>query len=94
MCTLPAVIGTVYTILNSQIFLFYYRLTSPTPTGVAPAEFMVKQRPHSQMAMDLIFPSLKDKVSQQQQRQKLQNDRTTRQCTFQQDDLVMIHNFN
>ena len=80
-------ISTVYTKLSH--FLFYYRLTPHTTTGVAPAELMLKQRPHSHM--DLIVPSLNYK---QQQRQKSLHDRTTRQCTFQQDDLVMVHSFN
>jgi len=81
--------GTVVTKLSR--FLFHYRLTPHTTTGIAPAELMLKQRPRSHL--DLIIPSLKDKVSQQQQNQKSQHDRTTRQRTFQQDDLVMVRSF-
>lgn len=82
--------GTVQTKLSR--FLFHYRLSPHTTTGVAPAELLFRQRPRSHM--DLIVPSLKDRVVQQQQRQKSQHDRTTRQRTFQQDDLVMVHGFN
>ena len=82
--------GTIQTKLSR--FLFHYRLMPHTTTGVAPAELMLRQRPCSHM--DLIVPSLKDRVSQQQQRQKSQHDKTTRPRTFQQDDLVMVHGFN
>ena len=47
---------------------------------------MLKQRPNSHMDSSLNY--------KQQQRQKSQHDRTTRQHTFQQDDLVMVHSFN
>lgn len=82
--------GTIQTQLSR--FLFHYRLTPHTTTSVAPAELMLKQRPRSHM--DLIVPSLKDKVVQQQQRQKSQHDKTTRQRTFRLDDLVMVRGFN
>ena len=62
-------------------FLFHYRLIPHTMTGVAPAELMLRQRPCSHM--DLIVPNLKDKIKQQQQRQKSQHDKSTRQRIFQ-----------
>ena len=49
---------------------------------------MLEQRPCPHM--DIIVPSLKDKVEQQQLRQKSQHDKIIRQWTFQQDDLVMV----
>ena len=63
-----------------------------TTTGVAPAELMLRQQPRSHM--DLIVPNMKDKITQQQQRQKSKHDKTTRQRIFQQDDLVMVRGFN
>ena len=67
-------------------------MTPHTTTGVAPAELMLRQQPHSHI--DLIMLNLKDKITQQQQRQKSQHDKTTRQRIFQQDDLVMVYGFN
>ena len=54
--------GTVQTKLPR--FLFHYRLTPHTTTGVAPAELLLKRRPRSHL--DCIVPSLKDRVLQQQ----------------------------
>ena len=82
--------GTIQTKLSR--FLFHYRLSTHATTGVAPAELILKQRPRSHL--DLIVPSLKDRVSQQQHRQKSQHDRTTQQRTFQHNDLVMVRGFN
>ena len=82
--------GTIQTKL--LCFLFHYRLSTHATTGVAPAELILKQRPRSHL--DLIVPSLKDRVSQQQHRQKSQHDRTTQQRTFQQNDSVMVRGFN
>ena len=82
--------GTVHTKLSR--FLFHYRLTPRTTTGVAPAELMLKQRPRSHL--DLIVPDLKKKVTHQQWRQNSQHDITTRQRTFRQDELVMVRGFH
>ena len=56
------IIGTTQILLSR--FLFRYGLTPHTTTSVAPAELMLKQRPCSHM--DLIVPSLRDKVVRQQ----------------------------
>ena len=82
--------GTIQTKLSR--FLFHYRLTPHTVTGVAPAELLLKQRPYSHM--DFIIPSIKDRVLQQQEKQKIQHDKATKCRTFQQDDLVLVRNFS
>ena len=89
-CMKKQLTGTVHTKLSR--FLFHYRLTPHTTTGVVPAELMLREWPRSHL--DLIVPDLKDKIIHQQHRQKLQHDRTTRQRTFWQDELVMVRGFH
>ena len=45
-------------------FLFHYRLTSHATTGVPPVELLLNRQPHSHL--DLVVPSLRDQVKQQQ----------------------------
>ena len=64
-------------------FLFHYRLTPNTTTGIAPAELLLNRRPRSHL--DFMAPhSLKDRV--QQQKQKCQHDQ-------EQGDLVFVRDF-
>ena len=50
-------------------FLLTYRLTPPTTTGVAPAEFLMGRRPRS--LFDNLIPDLSQKVEYRQVKQKL-----------------------
>ena len=70
-------------------FLFHYRLTPNATTGVAPAELLLTRRPRSHL--DCVFPQLKNRVQQQQQRQKAKH---TKPCYFAQGNLVFIRNFH
>ena len=72
--------------------LFHYRLTSHTTTGVAPVELLLKQR--SQSHLEFVIPSIKDKIIQQLEKQTMQYDKRTQFHTFQQNDLVLIRDFN
>ena len=74
------------------MFLLHYRLTPYTTTGVALVELPLIQRPQSHL--DFIIPSIKDKVLQQQEKQTMQYDKRTQFHTFQQDDFVLICDFN
>ena len=44
--------------LNCPVFLFQYRLTPYTTTGVASAELLLKQRPCSHL--DFVLPNIND----------------------------------
>ena len=78
--------GTVQTKLSH--FLFHYRLTPNSTTGVAPAELMLKCQPRSHL--DSILPSMKRNVEQQQQKQKSQHDAHSWVRVFKREDLVLV----
>ena len=62
-------------------FLFHYRLTPNTTTGIAPAELLLNRRPRSYL--DFMAPhSLKDRVQQQQLKQKCQHDQHAKTRLF------------
>ena len=82
--------GTLQTKLSC--FLFHYRLTPNTTTGVAPAELLLTRRPRSHL--DFVVPQLKNRVQQQQQKQKAQHDRHSQSRLFTQGDLVFIREFH
>ena len=58
---------------NLSQFLFQYRITPHSTTGVSPAELLLKRRPRSKL--DLVIPDLQSKVQCQQQQQKAAHDR-------------------
>ena len=73
-------------------FLFHYRLTPNTTTGIAPAELLLNRRPRSHL--DFMAPhSLKDRVQQQQLKQKCQHDQQAKPRAYEQGDLVFIQDF-
>ena len=82
--------GTLQTKLSR--FLFHYRLTPNSTTGVAPAELMLMNRPRSHL--DCIVPSMKEKIRQQQEKQKSHHNVHSRARTFKQGDSVLVHSFN
>ena len=72
-------------------FLFHYRLSPNTTTGIAPAELMLKHQPRSHL--DSIVPNIKGNIRQQQQKQKTKHDVCSRVRTFKQGDSVLVRNF-
>ena len=61
-------------------FLFQYRLTPHSTTGQSPAELLLGRKPKSHL--DFVFPSLKNQVQQQQERQKDDHDRKASHRSF------------
>ena len=80
-------IGSLQTKLSR--FLFHYRITPNATTGIAPAELLLSQKPRSHL--DFIAPhSLRDRVQQQQEKQKCQHDQRAKPCTYKQGELVFV----
>ena len=61
-------------------FLFQYRLTPHSTTGQSPAELLLGRKPKSHL--DFVFPSLKNQVQQQQERQKDDHDQKASHRSF------------
>eukprot|EP00731_Ephydatia_muelleri_P037009 Em0376g4a len=61
-------------------FLFQYRLTPHSTTGQSPAELLLGRKPKSHL--DFVFPSLKNQVQRQQERQKDDHDRKASHRSF------------
>ena len=78
--------------LETQIsrFLFQYRLTPHSTTGIAPAEMLLNRRPRS--CLDLLHPDVSCRVRRNQQRQKANHDLHTRERSFKIGDLVSVKN--
>ena len=72
-------------------FLFAYRNTPQTTTGVSPAELLLGHRLRSRL--DLLKPDLQVRVLQKQQQQKSQHDCHSKPRGFQLDDRVFVKNF-
>ena len=72
-------------------FLFWYRLTSHSTTGIAPAQLLFGRIPRSQL--DLLKPELSDKVRERQQSQKNYHDRHSKPRSFEVDDPVFVKDF-
>ena len=75
-------------------FLFKYRLTPHTTTGLSPSELLLGRRVRS--VFDLLRPSesLQQRVFKQQQKQKLQHDpKSPRLVELAPDDPVRIRNY-
>ena len=73
-------------------FLFQYRLTPHSTTGVAPAELLLKRRPRSHL--DLLHPRLESRVLENQHRQKADHDRRAKSREFAPEDKVYVKNFS
>ena len=61
-------------------FLFQYKLTPHSTKGQSPAELLLGRKPKSHL--DFVFPSLKNQVQQQQERQKDDHDQKASHRTF------------
>ena len=72
-------------------FLFRYRTTPRSTTGVTPAELMVKRRLRTKLS--LIKPNLAQVVENQQQKQKMYKDlKCKRERSFVRNDSVRVRN--
>ena len=79
--------------INTRIsrFLFKYRLTPHSSTGVSPAELMFGRKLRSQL--DQIRPSLGERARQSQDQQKLNHDKRSRSRSFTQNQQVYAKNY-
>ena len=69
-------------------FLFAYRRTPHTTTGVTPAELLLGRIPRSHL--DLLKPAISNRVLNKQQSQKEQHDVHAKQRGFQVGDPVFV----
>ena len=72
-------------------FLFSYRATPHSSTGLSPAELMFGRRLHS--PLDNLRPNLGRKMHQEQERQKSSHDRRAQPREFALEDLVYAQNY-
>ena len=79
--------------LNTRVsrFLFQYRISPHSTTGISPAELLLGRRPRSRL--DLMLPDISSQVHQKQQTQKVNHDKHSRLRTFQIGDNVQIRDF-
>ena len=73
-------------------FLFAYRTTPHTTTGVSPAEFLMGQKLKTRL--ELVRPGLEERVIDSQARQKEGHDRTARNRVLQAGDTIYARNHN
>lgn len=73
-------------------FLFRYRLTPHSTTGMAPAQLLLGRRPRSHL--DLLKPDIATRVQGKQYDQKTQHDLHSKGRTFQVGDTVFARNFS
>ncbi|KAL5515496.1 hypothetical protein EMCRGX_G000670 [Ephydatia muelleri] len=73
-------------------FLFQYRLTPHTSTGLSPAELLFGRRPKSHL--DFIHPDLSARVTLQQERQHLASESGASIRAFLSGDKVYVRNFS
>ena len=73
-------------------FLFHYRTTPHSTTGVTPAELLMGRplRTH----IDLVKPSIDSRVREKQSDQKRNHDKRVKQRTFEVNDPVFVRNFS
>ena len=73
-------------------FLFQYRITPHTTTGTSPAELLMGRRLRSQL--DILKPSIADRVSNKQEEQKRGFDKGTMHRSYAIGDTVWVRNFS
>jgi ribosomal protein L21E len=73
-------------------FLFKYRLTPHSTTGVAPSEMLMGRKLRSRL--DLLFPDMSEKVRKQQEKQKENRDNSRPLREFKDGDAVYVENFS
>ena len=72
-------------------FLFWYRLTPHSTTGVSPAELLLGRRPRSKL--DFLTPTLLERVQSKMDMQKKHHDTGTKLRTFKLNDGVYVKDF-
>ena len=72
-------------------FLFQYRLTPQTTTGVSPGELMMGRRLRTRL--DAIFPKLENQVTKRQWKQRLEHDVGTQTREFTDGERVYVKFF-
>ena len=73
-------------------FLFSYRLTPHSTTGISPAELLLGRRPRSHL--DQLHPDLSNSVRQSQERQKTSHDQRVKFRSLKVGDSVLVRNFS
>ena len=73
-------------------FLFHYRLTPHSTTGISPAELLLSRRPRTHL--DQLRPDLARKIRRQQDQQKQSHDQRVRARTFMVGEPVLTKNFS
>lgn len=73
-------------------FLFNYRITPQTTTGLSPAEMLMSRRLRS--TLDLLLPDVKSKIRKKQLKQKEQNDTHSKWRSFSPGDDVYTRNYS
>ena len=72
-------------------FLFHYRNTPRSTTGVSPAELLLKRQPRSHL--NIMRPSISLHVQSKQLQQKITNDRHVKNKKLAVDDSVFVCNY-
>ena len=71
-------------------FLFTYRITPHTTTGIAPAELLMNRRPRSRL--DLLHPDVSGRIKMKQQKQKVGHDYHCHKRTFTEEQPIWTKN--
>ncbi len=72
-------------------FLFQYRITPHTTTGISPAELLLGRRPRSHL--DLMHPVVESRVLTSQLRQKSAHDQHAKGRSFNLEEAVYVRNY-
>ena len=72
-------------------FLFRYRVTPQSTTGISPAELMSGRKLRT--TLDLLKPNVSAKVHQKQTQQKVAHDQHAKHCSFDEGSSVFVYNF-
>ena len=72
-------------------FLFHYRITPHSTTGVSPAELLLKRKPRSHL--NILKPNISSRVQTNQLRQKSGHDQGAKDRYFRISDPVFVPNF-
>ena len=75
-----------------QRFLFDYRITPHSTTGISPANLLMNRQPKSKL--DLVLPNLSKRITDVQGKQKQQHDQHTKCQSFNPGDKVLARNYN
>ena len=71
-------------------FLFQYRITPHTTTGLSPAKMLLGRNLRSRL--DLLKPNLEQKVAEKQRRQQFDHDKHSRMRQFSDGEKVFVKN--